>query len=418
MFTITNFSSTEQLNQSSSVTSAKKRKLCIESAALKIENILNGHQNEVVENSSIGTPIQSSPSSETASVQNERLFKVPAPPRIRKSIPCTIIPIANIMHRPLNEASPSVELQMKREKLSSPDIIDETDPLEIIQSDITMQLSPPKIDHAPEMVALYNAMIEQNTRKVTECIRSSLETTMVDFMGAVNPTQQIQSLQDQLSQQRLNNELTVLNLQNKNIDLELELEQLKNKHDILISKNNQIIKQNNELIENLSSLKADNDKLIGDFKGEMAKNANLSSNLNAISTKNSKLVSTVSKLQKITCEQTNSLKSVEANNTYLSGANKALMDSTEKIKAQLENLKLEHKIQIDLMTEEKNKSDLAKSKAYKECAKMIVDTKKKQWCATCGMPGGRFYCSSQCEEYYWLDSSIETTFQCISLLQF
>lgn len=34
-------------------------------------------------------------------------------------------------------------------------------------------------------------------------------------------------------------------------------------------------------------------------------------------------------------------------------------------------------------------------------ADMITESKKRQWCAACGKPGGRYYCNNQCEEDFW-----------------
>ncbi|XP_055301652.1 uncharacterized protein LOC129568114 [Sitodiplosis mosellana] len=395
---ISNFSSTNRPNPLVSL--AKKRKVSNESDVPKTEGTkkdTTGHQTKV--STQFGTAsklsVQNSPTSLATSVKKNRVFKLPTLPCVRKSSvkPCTYIPIADIpfvgkpiakmptLPRPsLNEVPSSVELQVKKEMLSSLEQHDTMDDFDFPPNDDAKLMSPPlpKIfqSHAPEMVALCNAMIEKNTRKVSECIRSSFESSFADFMEAANPAQQIQMLQDQLKA-------------------------LKGQHETLISKNNQMIKQNNEFIQSLTKLKGENEKLIGDLKCELAKNANLNCNLNALSTKNTQLASTVAKLQEINVEQANNLKSAEENNSYLAGANKALMESTEKLKTQLENMTLDNKIQRDQIKEETNKFDVAKAKTYEECVKMIAETKKKQWCATCGMPGGRFYCSPQCEDYYW-----------------
>lgn len=393
-----NLSLIDQSTNPSLETVAKKRKLGNDTNT----KTTLGHQNEVP--SLVTTPSKSPVdlSWKTSSVQENNEFKMPASSHDQNSLSKiklrTFIPRINIPAFP--HQPKQVKLQMKKEILSSADEHNSIDNLDI-HTNNTDKSMPPHTEHSPEMFALCNAMIEQNTHKVAECIRTSLESTFSSFMDAINPTQQIHMLHEMLGKQRIESDAMVMNLQTQNVDLTDQLEQLKGKHEILICKNDQVLKQNREFIDNLTTLKAENEKLIGELQGELAKNGNLTGNLNAMSTKNAKLTATVDKLRTINDKQANSLKNAEANNSYLNGANKALMDSTETLKMQLENLKLDYNIQRDQLMEEKTKADIMKTKAFEECAKMITDTKKKQWCAACGMPGGRFYCNSQCEEYYW-----------------
>lgn len=417
--------------------SAKKRKVSIESDPTKPLDTkpgITGHQATVATVvGAIDLTVQSSPTSAKASAQDNGAFKVPAPPSTWKTSKpdlCTFIPIDNIPtqpHQPIENGptlplkdnvpksmSPlppvqinDISLEVKKELLSpveKKDFMDEFDVPLIEDPKLISSASVIGQCHSPEMLALCNAMIEQNTRKVSECIRLSLESSLVSFMDAANPARQIKILQDQLTKQRIENDAMVTILQGQNTDLSAQLEALKGKHEFLINKNNQWIQQNRDFIQQLTELKTENEKLIDDLKRELARNASLNSNLNAMSMQNTKLQSTVSRLQKISTEQADQLKSAEANNSYLLKANKVLMESTEKLKSQLDTVTLENKIQQNQMAQEKSECDLAKAKAFEDCAKLIEETKKKQWCATCGMPGGRFYCSSQCEEYYRYDT--------------
>lgn len=159
--------------------------------------------------------------------------------------------------------------------------------------------------------------------------------------------------------------------------------------------------ENKEFIQNISTLKAENEKLIADLKCELEKSAkvknslnpNDSSHFNVLSMKNAKLTSSIEKLYAIKEEQAESLKKTEAIASYLAGSNDALKKSVEQLESKLQYLEMKEKMHHQQTTDEKWKEN-------RDCVKMINDVKKKQWCATCGMPGGRFYCSSQCEQFY------------------
>lgn len=71
---------------------------------------------------------------------------------------------------------------------------------------------------------LFNAVIEKNTRKVSDCVRGSLENMLKEFWSATKPTQQLEQLQQQLNGMRITCAGQVDEVQQKNATLRQEVD--------------------------------------------------------------------------------------------------------------------------------------------------------------------------------------------------
>lgn len=95
------------------------------------------------------------------------------------------------------------------------------------------------------------------------------------------------------------------------------------------------------------------------------------------------------------------LKDVESKIVALNEANKKLAVKNADSNGSLQRAKKEYQNIVEQMKDVETKCNQEKTKAYDQCYRMINENKMKQWCAVCQKPGGRYYCSSECEEYYW-----------------
>ncbi|XP_055312550.1 uncharacterized protein LOC129574495 [Sitodiplosis mosellana] len=273
---------------------------------------------------SIGTRVENGQSNEVptsvgaASIPSVRIHgsHVPAsvlPVRARKTFPNSTLRTFNpsnseFSHRPINEASSSATAVLLKEEQESLSDQNSMDNLILHYSDSDEVVSPQSKCKQEEMVALCNALSGTNAPQMTECIRSSLETTLVDLTATTDAAKQIQLLQNELEKQRIEN-------------------------DILGNKNNQLTKQNGDLIQEL---------------------VNVNQKLDVMTKRNAELVT----------------------------VNKVLTQSTEKFKVEIGQL-----------------GDRIKGECKVEQAKLIAETKQTKWCAACGLPCGRYYCSFACEEH-------------------
>lgn len=247
------------------------------------------------------SPVQSDP---TALDPSPAPLPSSAPARARKTFPTprTFIPPKKesaFTHRPIQNVSFGVE-EIKEEQTEQ----NLTDDL-ILHFSGSDDGRPSNSEFDSEMVALHNAMSERNPHQMTNCIQSSLESTLVTLTTSTSPAQQIQQLRKELEEQRLEN-------------------------DVITRKNNQLKKQNADLINELN---------ISDRK----------------------------------------LGTMEIKNAELNAMNNVLLESTKKYKSELD------------------KVDRIKEEYEDEYNKKIAEIKKTKWCAVCGIPCGRYYCSDQCK---------------------
>lgn len=130
--------------------------------------------------------------------------------------------------------------------------------------------------------------------------------------------------------------------------LQNELEKQRTEYGILFSKYNQLANENTQTINKNTELTNENRELIEDL-------ANVNLKLSVMEMENVELTTNLTKLEAINIEQISRFK-------------------------------------------------IAKAAIEEECkveqAKSIAETKKKQWCAACGMSCGRYYCSSECKKNY------------------
>lgn len=120
-------------------------------------------------------------------------------------------------------------------------------------------VSPPKVNsglakavHSTEMGALFNAVIEKNSQKVNDCIRTSLEKILTDFWDVAKPTQQLQKLQDQMENMRSVYGGKIDELKHENSTLKQELDTMTAKLDAQLAKVQETVRQNDELNNILS----------------------------------------------------------------------------------------------------------------------------------------------------------------------
>lgn len=245
----------------------------------------------------------------------------------------------------------------------------------------------PKTAHSPDMIALCDAIVHKNTRKLSECIQSSLADTLYGFLDAVKPFERIQMVELQMEKQKTEYDSLVDAVQNQNRELNNKLKCLNAEHVSLVGRNSQTIEQNQHLIERVKVIESKNVQLLSDLKGVRAENNKLENDLSQISMKNADSNVKVVKYEATIRDLMNRLHNSEMKIAQLAGENKSLEDINKELTTAMDDLSLKDK---DLVNQLKAQS-----------VQMLAEVKKKQWCATCGKPGGRYYCSSHCEEIFW-----------------
>lgn len=120
-----------------------------------------------------------------------------------------------------------------------------------------------------------------------------------------------------------------------------------------------------------------------------------------MSKQNGEWQSMVVKLKKSHGNTLKTLKKVESKMEALNMVNKTLGEknigsniSMQRITKQCQDLSIQ-------LEDVKKKCNVEKTNAFEHCYKTVEENKKKQWCMMCQKEGGRYYCSTQCEEYYW-----------------
>ncbi|XP_031634366.1 uncharacterized protein LOC116347779 [Contarinia nasturtii] len=241
---------------------------------------------KIYDNLSISSHKTVNPPAPITSTNVVRPFEVPAGQKARKTFPNTphFIPTVKI------PIVPSARVEVKQEtKLFEKrgDSYLKSEVKSDVDSDVVIKEIPSQtmtVDSS-SMFAIQNAVIEQSTLQMTECIRSSLQSTLMNFRDI--PLLSNKMLQEEIDQLRIKNDL--LTLENRNMKS-------------ILDQHNECIEHEADLMTQIEGLNA----IIDQFKAE-----------------------------------------------------------NERLKRDLE------------------RSDLKR---------------KKQWCATCDMPGSRYYCSKPCED--------------------
>lgn len=91
----------------------------------------------------------------------------------------------------------------------------------------------------------------------------------------------------------------------------------------------------------------------------------------------------------------------ESKVTQLDADNKALTEKNTGLNMSLQWAVKQYQDTMTRLKDVETKCNLEKNTAYEQCYRIINDNKKKQWCAVCQKQGGRYYCSSKCEDKYW-----------------
>lgn len=257
----------------------------------------------------------------------------------------------------------------------------------ILKSENHKTVLPPKPVLSPEMIALCDAIVHKNTRKLSECIQSSLADTLHGFLDAVKPVERIQMVELQMEKQKIEYDSLIDGVQNRNRDLNNKLKCLNAEHVALVARNSQTNKQNQDLNERVNVIESKNVQLLSDLKAVRAENGKLENNLSQISMNNAESNVKVVKYEAKIRDLMNRLNNSDMKNAQLTGENKSLEEINKELTTALDDLSL------------KNKNLVNQMKA--QSMQMLAEVKKKQWCAMCGKPGGRYYCSSHCEEIFW-----------------
>lgn len=191
------------------------------------------------------------------------------------STPHTFIPPKTkptFTHRPIQNASFGVE-EIKDEQTDQ----NLTDDL-ILHYSGSDDGRPSNSENDSEMVALRKAMNDRNSHQMTNCIQSSLESTLVTLTtSSTNPAHQIQQLRKELEKQRLENDVLVRKnnqLEKRNADLINDLNITERKLGSMEIKNCELNAMNNVLLESAKKYKTELDKvdrIKEEFKDEQNK---------------------------------------------------------------------------------------------------------------------------------------------------
>lgn len=95
------------------------------------------------------------------------------------------------------------------------------------------------------------------------------------------------------------------------------------------------------------------------------------------------------------------LENVESKMEALNETNKTLVGKNTGLNMSIQRVTKQYQDLTVQLKDVEAKCNMEKTNAFEQCYQMINDNKKKQWCTVCQKQGGRYYCSTQCEEYYW-----------------
>lgn len=260
------------------------------------------------------------------------------------------------------------------------------EPIEFDQVPKTEEELPilPKSAHT---LTLCQAIVEKNARKLNECIRSSLSEALCSFLDEANPDGRIQMAEDALKQQQLEYDAMINRLREQNNELKTKLKSMQIEHEEVHAQNTRTVNQNQDLTVRVRLFHGQSIQLAADLKEANAKIAQITNGLSEKNMTNANLNVKQAQIEAMNRELNNRLQNSEAKNAQLASENKRLEEINQQLNKSLDELSLKNQTMIDQMTAESKQ--------------MTADAKKKQWCVTCDKQGGRYYCSSQCEEIYW-----------------
>lgn len=208
------------------------------------------------------------------------VFKVPAIPRKKRKLQKNASPnidpaimaninVINKMASPEKMCTSPSPIQQSSAIVSPPKKLD-AKPDDRNKSKVKANHDTPfsatKIVPLTGLGVLFNAVIENNTHKVTDYVRTSLTDVLHEFWDTTKPTQQLQKLQDQLATMRstCGGQLDVL--QNENKALKRNLNVMNGKYDVQLVKVRETMRDNAELTEILCATKSKMAVLTEDLK--------------------------------------------------------------------------------------------------------------------------------------------------------
>lgn len=122
------------------------------------------------------------------------------------------------------------------------------------QNDDT-RLIASNIEPSPEMQALFSTFIENNTSKMTNCIRTLTSEMLHDFWHSIQPMDQVQHLQNQLITMQTDYARQIDELKRENNTLKQKLNAVNAKYDTQLIKVRESMQENAELKEKLNETK-------------------------------------------------------------------------------------------------------------------------------------------------------------------
>lgn len=285
----------------------------------------------------------------TSNQANDSPFKVPeipSPRKVRKlsSNSSTYLHPANIENiRALNEASMSPD-KTNVSPSKKPTPIDRS-PSKNSRRNLNdrspqMEAHKDSAVHSPEMVKLCNAVIERNTSKVTECIRSSLEAALEECLNITKPKQQLHELQSQLNKLQTDYNLRIRDLQAQNDALKKRLNTINSENEQLIRKNDEISKKNVELTDTIDGMKSKNALLTADLKIAFEKNSRLVTNFNSSARECREVRSKVTDIQVDNSQKDQQLKHLQRKNGELKRMYEVLMRTNTEHRSELQRISL------------------------------------------------------------------------------
>lgn len=229
----------------------------------------------------------------TSKAADDPVFKVPEIPRKMRKLQKTATPkidpaiianaeVINKMVSPekTNKSPPPTQRSTARNRPAAADIVSPPKRLNtktddqnenIVKAGQDAPFDALKTVPLTEMGALLNAVVEKNTRKVTDYVRTSLEGMLHEFWDTTKPTQQLQKLQDQMAAMRSTYGGQIDVLQNKNNTLKQDLDTMNSKYDVQLVKVRETLRENEDLNERLSATKSKMAVLTVDLKKSISK---------------------------------------------------------------------------------------------------------------------------------------------------
>lgn len=340
----------------------------------------------------------SSTTTSNGNLRDDSLFKVPAVPSPRRTPPKKPIKsntaTKNVVPTKMDKPSQSIGQAKKRtatEKLNGQTNQEPKNKRACLSRDSV---------HAADMIAMSNVVSERNSKQMVKVVQSSLANTLFDFLDTSNAENRFEELHDQLAKQQQSHNLIVDGLRAVNHDLKDKM----TKYATELKEADE--KQSKEYQSELINLKKKNEQMAQELKKAIERNDELNSKLGVMSAKNTFLSTNMKRMQNTNCELSKSLKNSEIKSTQLINMNRSLTEVNNKLMVNMDSMNLANQTLTEQLKEAENKNSQTKKDTLEYYAKMVTEAKKKQWCAHCLMPGGRYFCSSHCEKCFWLVESL------------